>query len=134
MPQVKGFAKRISEISGTEIDTFVRGKQNELPAEMKNNLLQILKEALINVQKHAEAEKVKIILKCARDQVSLLISDDGKGFVFKDNQDVFFGIRGMRERAEILGGTLNIFTNPGAGTTVSVDAPISKAESYEQCS
>ena len=87
-----------------------------LTDEIDTALYRITQEALNNVAKHAQAEHVAILLDGRLDRVSLIVEDDGIGF---DVQSVGprqrFGVVGMRERATLLGGTLDIESRSGQG-------------------
>lgn len=88
-------------------------------------MFRIFQETLTNVARHAEATRAEVVLEKQRDRLVLLIRDNGRGF----NQDVpavskSLGLMGMRERAAILGGRVNISSAPGRGTTVSAWIPL----------
>ncbi|MDR0503536.1 MAG: hypothetical protein LBH16_09495 [Treponema sp.] len=84
----------------------------------------IVQEALTNVEKHAAASEAIVMLRCdVNGDISIGISDDGRGFApvdrNKDNvSSLHLGIRGMKERAALLGGSLDIKSEPGEGTFV----------------
>lgn len=85
-------------------------------------LFRIYQEVLTNVARHAEARNIITTLEQLPDQLSLTITDDGKGFD-SSMQKKSLGLLGMRERAYIIGGTVNIISAPGAGTTVNITVP-----------
>ena len=93
-------------------------------------IFRIIQEALNNVYKHAKARSVKIALMKKGERIFLEIQDDGQGFVFnkeelgKDAEG--YGILGMMERVDLVGGTFDVITNPGKGTTIHVEIPIQK--------
>jgi signal transduction histidine kinase len=98
---------------------------NRVTGEIQTALYRILQEALNNVVKHSEATHVQVILHGHTDSVSLIVEDDGRGF---DTAEAFaygakqLGLIGMRERAALLGGTLDV-ESPGRGTTVVARIP-----------
>ncbi len=99
----------------------------ELSPETAAQLLRIIQEALVNVRKHAEANKVCITFMRAGDLVSITIEDNGRGFAPDQVPGVdqqHFGMQIMRERAESVGGSLELVTQPGLGTRVIVRVPI----------
>jgi len=100
---------------------FVRnGPLPEIAPEHALQAMHILQESLSNIRKHAQASEVEVELSTAAD-CQLTIRDDGKGFDPASNiGDTHVGIRIMRERAHRFGGTLNIVSTPGQGTTVSL--------------
>jgi PAS domain S-box-containing protein len=88
--------------------------------EIEVNLYRIAQEALNNIVKHAEANSVSVLLERRDGRVALIVEDDGKGFqpVVDADADRGMGLLSMRERAAQVGGTLEIESAPGAGTTV----------------
>jgi signal transduction histidine kinase/ligand-binding sensor domain-containing protein len=113
--------------SGVDVQVDITGQQNALPQEMEQHLLRIAQEAVNNALKHASASKIAIRLHMEARKLYLRIIDNGRGF---EERDMFssggghFGLMGMRERAERLGGELRLETQPGSGTKVEVTAPL----------
>ncbi|MEI7437104.1 MAG: sensor histidine kinase [bacterium] len=92
--------------------------------ELTRALFRILQEALTNVVRHAQAKRVDVRLTSGGDGLLLEIRDNGCGFVVKPHFGAqAFGLLGMRERAGMFGGTLEILSEPGKGTTVRVRMP-----------
>ncbi len=92
-------------------------------------LLRITQEALTNVRRHAQATNVVVKLEKTSQAVEMLIKDNGQGFILSDLEKAppgYHGLNIIRERAEGLGGSLNISTAPGEGTEVRVSLPIEK--------
>lgn len=100
-----------------------------LPAEVEINLYRIAQEAMNNISKHAKARAVDVLLERRNSHVTLIIEDDGRGFdpeVIDSKADVKkSGLLNMRERASFVGGTVDIESHPGHGTTVFVRTPVS---------
>ncbi|MGA9753160.1 MAG: PAS domain-containing sensor histidine kinase [Acidobacteriota bacterium] len=90
-----------------------------LPGEVTLALFRIAQEALQNVRKHAAAAEVWMSLRCSATQVTLEISDDGRGFDPGTDLPLHFGLQGMRERAQLAGGHFEIRSSRGKGTTVT---------------
>jgi signal transduction histidine kinase len=115
--------------SPVQISVDVEGESRPLPEETEQHLLRIAQEAVTNAVKHARASRVSIHLEMAGRKLSLRVADNGKGF---EQDEAFselgghFGLLGMRERAERLGGELRLHSEPGHGTEVAVTVPISK--------
>jgi signal transduction histidine kinase len=125
---------------GVGAEYFTSGLEGErLPAEVEINLYRTAQEALNNTAKHADAENVTVTLSLHGDEVTLTVEDDGAGFdpqeAFSDRTGRGLGLVGMCERAELLGGTVEIESAAGVGTTViarvlvSVAAEVSGRES-----
>jgi signal transduction histidine kinase len=113
--------------AGVDVKVDVSGPETVLPQEMEQHLLRIAQEAVTNVVKHAGANRIAIKLHMEARKLYLRIRDNGRGF---ETPDVFstrgghFGLIGMRERAERLGGELKLASNPGEGTEVEVTVPL----------
>jgi signal transduction histidine kinase/ligand-binding sensor domain-containing protein len=113
--------------SPVAVNVDVSGAEKPLPQEMEQHLLRIAQEAVTNALKHAGASQIWIKLHMEARKLQLRITDNGCGF---EQQDVFasrgghFGVLGMRERAERLGGELRLDSHPGTGTEVEVKVPL----------
>ena len=93
-------------------------------------VLGIVGEALRNACRHAEAERVRVRVGGGRDGLWVEVSDDGRGFdTARPAPPIHRGITGMRERAELLNGRLEIHSEPGVGTSVRLEAPLANAAS-----
>jgi signal transduction histidine kinase len=116
------FAKQ----SKTSIDIDAQIDHRPAP-EVETIIFRITQEALTNVSKHANADRVSIRLTVNHDDVSLTIRDDGVGFdpdqAARLLNDGHFGLAGMRERVELGGGRLELDSQPGHGTTIHVALP-----------
>jgi DNA-binding NarL/FixJ family response regulator/signal transduction histidine kinase len=111
------------------IETVFSPAQNTLPIlpdAVEDQLLHIIQEALVNIRKHAEARRVEVLVTSQSDEIIFIISDDGRGF---DPQNApgagqkHFGLSIMRERADQIGGRLEIRSVVGQGTRVLVHVP-----------
>lgn len=112
--------------TGIAVRFQVQGTARRLAADIEIGLFRIGQEALRNVDRHAQATSVSVRLAFLRDQVLLTVQDSGIGFTVASQYDFGegLGILGMRERAHLLGGQLEIQSSPGRGTTVTVRVPI----------
>lgn len=99
-----------------------------LPLASEAELYRIAQQALANVQQHAQAKSVKVTLRCTRGSAVLEIADDGVGFDVRRVREERHGVRGMRERARLAGGTLKIASGAG-GTTVMCRLPVDQSQS-----
>jgi nitrate/nitrite-specific signal transduction histidine kinase len=97
--------------------------------EVASQLLRIIQEAMTNVRKHAGANNLWIVFNQDYDVLSITIQDDGRGFsptqLAKDNQQ-HFGLQIMRERAQSIGGSLELDSQPGQGTQIVIRLPSAK--------
>jgi len=95
----------------------------EIPGDVTENLLRILREAMTNAAKHGDSNEVTVRLERA-DGVRLVVEDDGCGFDLQgDTRTGGFGLLSMKERAESIGGSLNLESAPARGTRVEVAVP-----------
>jgi signal transduction histidine kinase len=113
---------------GLEAQVRVSGlEKDRLGEESETTLFRITQEALTNIAKHAAANHVSVILEHRGDHVFLMVEDDGMGFdverAFRETENTW-GLVGMRERAELVGGSLDIESRPGRGVTVVVRIPV----------
>jgi signal transduction histidine kinase len=96
-----------------------------LPAQVAGELFRISQEAVINAGRHADASTVSVSLRCEPDAVELRVADDGAGFQDAGPRPGHLGLAGMRERAELLGGRLDI-SSSADGTAVSARVPLDR--------
>lgn len=109
---------------GPTVAVSISGEPRTLHPEVEVTLLRAAQEALANARRHAAASRIDVTLTYFGDQVSLDVVDDGRGFdPATTGHSPGLGLRGMRERAEALGGSLVIESVAGEGTTVAVTLP-----------
>jgi signal transduction histidine kinase len=126
VPSLKQELEHMKRPGGPEIGLSTSG-DCRLPSELEEGLFRIAQEALRNAVKHSRAQHISVKLAAEAQEVTLSISDDGRGFdplVPTDRRA--FGLIGMNERAVLLGTQLKLETEPGAGTKVEVRVPIEK--------
>ena len=113
--------------SGVQVEVDVSGNAQKLPDEVEQHVLRIAQEAVTNALKHASPRTIAVNLHLEPKKLKLRVADNGCGF---EQEDVFasmgghFGLIGMRERAERLGGELRLDSQPGMGTQVEVTVPL----------
>jgi signal transduction histidine kinase len=100
-----------------------RGTPVHLAADVETALFRIVQEALTNISRHAHTQEVSVCLDYQPEAVMLTISDHGVGFDMAAEQHGW-GLIGMHERAKAFGGTFEIQSAPGAGTTLTANIPI----------
>jgi PAS domain S-box-containing protein len=123
------FVREWSNHSGVEAQFHTSGLDKErLSPETGTNLYRIMQEALNNTMKYAQARHVDVLLERRDNQVVLILEDDGVGFnpekEASADGDKGMGLIGMRERAALVGGTLQIESKPKAGTTIFARVPV----------
>jgi signal transduction histidine kinase len=123
---LKGLIEKIT--AGTKIRTTftMRGEPRELAPEWEANLLHIGQEALTNVLRHAKATEFQVQVVLESEAIQLSLRDNGCGFD-QTNKYEGFGLQGMRERTESMGGHLTFQSVEGNGTAILVTLPIPAA-------
>jgi signal transduction histidine kinase len=127
---LRRYADEWAALSGVPVDFHSQGMNaHRLPPEIESTLYRITREALTNVFRHAKARRVSILVERRAEQVSLIVEDDGQGFdagatLGASTTESKLGLLGMQERATLAGGSLEIESSPGAGTTVFVRLPL----------
>jgi signal transduction histidine kinase len=122
-PAIESLAARVAGVEGIEIDVDLALGDERLPGELETTIYRIVQEALTNVAKHAEAGRVAIRVARDGNQVHAEVRDDGRGIEL-DGSRGGFGLVGMRERAALHDGTLDVSPGEAAGTIVRADFPL----------
>jgi ligand-binding sensor domain-containing protein/signal transduction histidine kinase len=120
-------ARRLTVDTGVQAQVEVSGTFRPMPQQTESNLLRIGQEAINNALKHANSKHISLVLQFEAKRVRFTIKDDGCGFVSSpagNGNGEHFGLVGMRERTEQMGGSFQIVSTPGLGTEVVVDVPI----------
>jgi PAS domain S-box-containing protein len=129
LPAVRWLASDLTRSYGIAGDVEVVGEQRQLPSEAELMLFRIVQEALANVRRHSEANRVCVRVEFADQKTKVTVNDNGKGFEMPARVGDLarigkLGLTGMQERAKLLGGDLTIDSKPGKGTTVTVKVPL----------
>jgi signal transduction histidine kinase len=128
---LRRYADEWTALSGVPVDFHTLGMTaGRLAPELETTLYRITREALTNVFRHAKARRVSVLVERRVEDVSLIVEDDGQGFdaaatLGASATEGKLGLLGMQERATLAGGSFEIESNPGAGTTVFVRLPLS---------
>jgi signal transduction histidine kinase len=127
--------RQIANDAGIQIQIETSGEVKPLSEVYEENLLRIGQEAITNTVKHSGAKSVKIELQFSPQKTVLQITDDGKGFdpeTCEGPNEGHFGLLGIRERAERMGGEATINSTPGKGACVRVEIPINQNQDNGQ--
>ncbi len=120
--------KKFEEESQINASFQLLGSQRPIPSEAQTALLRICQESLNNVRKHANANEASVRLTFNSSDVCLDVQDNGQGFIVDSLNDTTeqggFGLTGMKQRARLLGGTLEVTSNNGQGTLIEARIPI----------
>jgi len=122
---LRALARRISDQTGLPIAHDLDPHLPALDSQAELVVYRIAQEAITNAVRHANATRVDLRVDCDDDGVTLLVSDDGTGFGPRDGP--MNGIRGMHERALLVGGTLRVGDRLGGGVEVALHVPILEA-------
>jgi signal transduction histidine kinase/ligand-binding sensor domain-containing protein len=120
---IRQFIEQANERSAVKVVFRSHGKIYEIDQDVEVNLLRITQEAVNNALRHAAAAIIKVELEFKPDCIILTISDNGNGFDAAKNKGKGFGLLGMYERVELLGGQLEIKSRPDFGTVIMANIP-----------
>ena len=128
---LKDLIEKMTRGTTVHAEFTLQGNQQKLPPEWEANLLRIGQEVLTNVLRHARASTFNVLLVFDSREIRLNLRDDGCGFDPKRRQEGF-GLKGMRERAEGMGGHLSIESANGKGTMISIALPLASVSEGEK--
>jgi signal transduction histidine kinase len=116
-----------------ETNVNIRGEESSVAPEQKEVIFQVLRESLSNVRKHAQARNLWVVLDLSSTPWVMTVRDDGRGFdvrrVAEDpRKGGSYGLVGMRERAELIGGSLEMVSQTFEGTLVTLIGPPERSE------
>jgi signal transduction histidine kinase len=127
---------KIAETSNLTIESELDDVDNIFDGEAEMSIYRIIQESLSNIMKHAEASEAQVFVKKSERNLTILISDDGKGYdlnrvEIRDRSEGGFGLLGISERVKMLGGTQEIESKIGSGTTVLIKIPVPSAAAVD---
>ncbi|MGD0751157.1 MAG: sensor histidine kinase [Anaerolineales bacterium] len=119
------YLKDSSALQGLDVSLEVEGKNRRLDSIVETVLFRVVQEALNNVLRHAQARQAHVLIQFSPQEIILKISDSGIGFSpeLSLNPPHGWGLAGMRERVDLIGGQLKIGSEPGRGVIVEVTVP-----------
>ena len=127
VPALRELVSQIEPQSGIRCEMRVSGEEKHFPPEDDLLIYRIVQEALSNIWRHSEATRVRVAISFNEEKTTVEVADNGKGFQMEEDmrfvQSGRIGLAGMQERADLLGGTLNILSRPGEGTKVVLQVP-----------
>ncbi|MBK8039858.1 MAG: sensor histidine kinase [Verrucomicrobiaceae bacterium] len=136
IPAMRSYLKLFTEQTGIRCTFTAFAEIEKLDNASRTVLYRIAQEALTNVSRHAKATLVKVSIRLHKDRVCMEIHDDGRGFQVEDAAAIQhskrLGLLGMRERAEMVGGTFCVDSAPGKPTTVHVEIPKDKSSARKK--
>ena len=129
IPAMANYIREFANNNGLKVRFDYPRPFPELSPVAELQLFRIVQEAMTNVRRHAQATEVEVTLENTKGAVEMLVRDNGQGFILDDLEEKppgYHGLNIVKERAEMLGGTLNISTAPGEGTALMVSLPLDK--------
>ena len=130
---LRSYAKEFSENTGIPVDMQMLAMSQRLTPELETVLYRVVQEALTNVARHSGAGYCRVTLKRKDGFIQGIIEDNGKGFdsrtvMMSDEKGHGLGLHGMKERIELVGGSLEFDAKPREGTTIFIGVPIKTKE------
>ena len=122
VPALERLTDGFAEHSGITVDLEASALAERPPMEVETAIFRIVQEALTNVAKHARAGRVSVLVTRTDGKIKAVIEDDGTGFE-PAQTDGGVGLIGMRERIELLDGTLTVESSASSGTTIAAEVP-----------
>ncbi|WP_226536027.1 sensor histidine kinase [Fictibacillus halophilus] len=125
VPTLDKYLRNVKERSGKTVELHALGQSRRFPTKMEIAIFRLIQESVSNAVKHSDANLIEVKLEFTQKFISLYIRDDGKGFdTSKPAKSNSFGMMGMRERVELLEGTLKVKSRLNYGTSVYIQIPI----------
>jgi signal transduction histidine kinase len=131
-PAISSLLLNAEEESGLHTELQITGEAARLPPDVELGAFRITQEAVRNTLRHASAHRLQVTLAFGTGDLALTVADDGCGFAPDDHSDLagpHLGLLGMRERANLLRGHLQVRSAPGTGTVVQARLPLGPATS-----
>lgn len=136
-PAIVKLADELGAMHGFSVQVNGQHVLPELPLSIRSIIYRIVKELLVNVVKHAGADRVALDITCTGDQIALHVSDNGRGFdpeqletaAVRNNS---FGLFHVRQRIGLLGGVLYVESSPGQGCVCSIRVPVPSGDAWPQ--
>lgn len=124
IPAIEHLIRQATVASGLDIELQTAGQFDRLARPLENAVFRIVQESLTNACRYSETERICVDLNRVGDRIRIAVRDWGVGFDPEQVPSDHFGLRGIRERARLLGGTSSIETAPGKGTCIVVELPL----------
>jgi signal transduction histidine kinase len=129
VPALESYAQRLRDAEGLNVMLNTEGEVDRLSHHAEVAIFSVVQEAINNAKKHAHATSIDIDVVSREGDLVVVIRDDGVGFEVEDvahgyDERGSLGMLNMKERAEIVQGSLSISSEPGGGTTITMQLPI----------
>ena len=124
VPALERLTQGFAEHTGISVDLEASALTERPPVEVETAIYRIVQESLTNVVKHAQAHSVSVVVTRGDGRIKAVIEDDGRGFEPENAGGEGIGLVGMRERIELLDGSLTVESSERSGTTVAIEVPV----------
>ncbi|HLV34744.1 MAG TPA: histidine kinase [Spirillospora sp.] len=115
-----------------QVDFASNGIDERLPPEIETSIYRIVQEALTNVARHSQASAASVIIDYRRNAIRIIVEDNGIGFALEDTRGrKSLGLQGIRERAALFNGRLTVESQPGHGTSLFIEIPVTEEAQVE---
>ncbi|MBI2831579.1 MAG: GAF domain-containing protein [Chloroflexi bacterium] len=119
--------------AGIKATFKIVGQERRLPPQLEATVFRVIQEAVYNIARHAQATSATISLQFRKDSLGVRVEDNGVGFdvekvISSADRPRGLGLLGMRERVELINGTLRILSYPGSGTEIDIEIPLNPEE------
>ncbi|MEM9776210.1 MAG: sensor histidine kinase [Chloroflexota bacterium] len=126
---IRSYLNEVLQANELTVDFDIRGDFSAVSPEVHRTLYRICQEALTNTVHHAAATDARVCLDVLNERVGLIVRDNGQGFdplkaMSALEHEEHFGLRGIQERIQLLGGTCDFFSRPGMGMSLVIDVPV----------
>lgn len=125
IPTLRKYLQTVEEYNKKTRISFVHiGEEKRLPARFEVAIFRLVQESVQNALKHADASEIEVKMEIKKEHLFVLVRDNGKGFDTTEKKEHAFGLIGMKERVDLLEGTMNIRSQIGVGTTIFIQIPL----------
>ncbi len=125
VPTLKKYLETIEEYNqGVRLGFYSNGKETRLPNNFETSIFRLVQESVSNAIRHGKSTDIEVKMEWLAEQVSIIIKDNGTGFDQEIVKDQSFGLTGMRERIELIGGEFFINSTLGEGTVLMFHIPL----------
>ena len=124
VPTLRKYIDDFTTETGIMVELMIRGEERTLPSSYEITIFRLVQEALTNMRKHSDANSGRVQIEFTRNDIKILIIDDGRGFDQNDDFENSYGIISMKERCKLLQGDFKISSEPGKGTRISIVLPL----------
>jgi signal transduction histidine kinase len=133
---VRWLADNNLKTAGIKVELSTTGREKRLPSQLEAILFPVIQEAVSNITRHTKAKNAAISLYFKKNLIQVNIKDDGQGFdveeaISSKNRPRGLGLLGMKERVELVRGTLSIRSRAGSGTQINIEIPLKHGGSDE---